>query len=111
MPSPCVSSGSDEAVGIAGMSLNDLSVRELLRELAASEDTLRSHQRLVPDPEATCPNSSRHLVLSRQRALLRELHARRMALPRLGTTPTAAPDAGHPRGVGVQGHGHGGAPE
>ena len=86
MPSPCISSGSDEAVGIAEMALSDLSVRELLHQLAASEDTLRSRQQLVTDPDATFPNPARHLVLFRQRALIRELRARRIALRRLGRT-------------------------
>jgi hypothetical protein len=95
------SSGSDEKVRSARLTLGALSVRELLHQLAASEDTLRDLQLLVTDPGATTnrerpkpsspkssppsvtiSNPARHPVLLRQR-LIRELRARRLALRRL----------------------------
>jgi hypothetical protein len=96
------SSGSDEEVRSARQTLGALSVRELLHQLAASEDALRALQLLVTDrgatthgarPKSSSPKSSpasvtisnpaRHPVLLRQRALIRELRIRRLELRRL----------------------------
>jgi hypothetical protein len=102
------SRGSDEEVRSARLTLGALSVRELLHQLAASEDAVRDLQLLVTDPGATTngerlkspspksspasgtiSNPAPHPVLLRQRALIRELRVRRLALRRLQCPPTA----------------------
>lgn len=75
------SSDSDGAVS-PDLGVSALSIRELLHQLAATEDALRDHQPWVTHPGATMSTPGRHPVLIRQQALIRELRARRLALRR-----------------------------
>lgn len=67
----------------------DLSVRELLEELAVSEDVLRQLPALVVEHGRAVPHPARRGVLARQGTLVRELRARRLAWRRHRATATA----------------------
>ena len=60
--------------------LRSLSVRELLGQLAASEEALRHLEPPAGPSGRTIPDPARLTLLARQRALVRELRARRPAL-------------------------------
>jgi hypothetical protein len=76
-----IAEGSHEGVGVDPSALRNLSIRELVHQLAATEDALRDAQPRVTEG-ATRPAPDRHPVLLRQRALVRELRLRRLALRR-----------------------------
>ena len=64
----------------------DLSVRELLEQLAASEEALRQFPAFVVEDGRSVPNPDRRAVLARQGTLVRQLRARRLAWRRHGAT-------------------------
>ena len=84
---------NDRAVPLAR--LRGLTVRELLTALAASEDGLRHLESLVTQDGQTIPNPARLRLLARQRALVRELRARRGVLRSGPTTRPLPPSSWH----------------
>ena len=67
----------------------ELSLRELLEQLAASEEALRQFPSFVVEDGRSVPNPDRRAVLARQGTLLRELRARRLARRRLDASARA----------------------